>query len=160
MIDWGLIGYGWSGGLGGGSGGVCVIGVEHVGDWSGEVGWEWAFLKFHSHTTTPYPPLPLHDFHSISRAPLHPLPEYWPHFIPAIAHSAWRQRNCATPYLIILSTPKSREGRIRRGATPNSARLQPSLGHERVRMSGVVSHVTTMQLEGSRNEGGWKLVKR
>lgn len=125
-------------------------------DWSGEVVWEWAFLKFHSHTTTPYPPLPLHDFHSISRAPLHPLPTLTPHSGLGIAHSAWRQRNCATPYLIILSTPKSREGRIRRGATPNSVSLQRLTGQGRVRMSGVVSHVTTMQLEGSQNSVVWK----
>ena len=41
-------------------------------------------------------------------------------------------------------------------ATPNSAPIQRLPQHERERMSGVASHVTTMQLEGSRNEGGWK----
>ena len=41
-------------------------------------------------------------------------------------------------------------------ATPNSVPLQRLTGQGRERMSGVVSHVTTMQLEGSRNEGGWK----
>ena len=73
---------------------MCVIGVEHVGDWSGEVVWEWAFLKFHSHTTTPYPPLPHHDFHSISRAPLHPLPTLTPHSGLGIAHSTGTDKLC------------------------------------------------------------------
>lgn len=75
--------------------GVGYNGVGRVCDWSGEVVWEWAFLKFHSHTTTPYPPLPLHDFHTVSRAPL---PTLTPHSVgrrSTIAHSAWRQRNCA-----------------------------------------------------------------
>ena len=41
-------------------------------------------------------------------------------------------------------------------ATPNSAPIQRLPQHERERMSGVASHVTTMQLEGSRNSVVWK----
>ena len=66
----------------------------------------------------------------------------------------------STPYLIIIHTKVKRGRADMEWATPNSVPLQRLTGQGRERMSGVVSHVTTMQLEGSRNEGGWKQVKR
>lgn len=75
--------------------GVGYNGVGRVCDWSGIIKTPTPTPPPHSHTTTPYPPLPHHDFHSISRAPL---PTLTPHSVgqrSTIAHSAWRQRNCA-----------------------------------------------------------------
>lgn len=130
--------------------GVGYNGVGGVCDWSGIIKTPTPTPPLripHSHFTISTPYLGLHSIHS---------PHLRPTPVLELPTPLGDKGIVPTPYLIILSTPKSREGRIRRGATPNSARLQPSLGHGRERMSGVFSHVTTMQLEGSQNSVVWK----